>query len=242
MIADGEQKTKDVLSFLMIGQSNMAGRGEFGQVAPIVNDKCFMLRNGRWQRMAEPINPDRPIFEGVYHSGTCLGASFADCFAKAYDRKVGLIPCADGGTKIAQWQKGEVLYDHAVFCASLASRSSALLGILCHHGESDCNSEDITQYKSRFLRMIADLRADLGAMLPVVIGEVSERIAPIWGMGEIPKQINGILREIERELPLCKLVPTQDLALKEDGIHFDSPSLRKLGRRYFAAYQKLTEE
>ena len=30
-------------SFLLIGQSNMAGRGEFGEVPEIINSKCFML-------------------------------------------------------------------------------------------------------------------------------------------------------------------------------------------------------
>ena len=42
MIKDGIKNTDDkkIVSFLMIGQSNMAGRGEFGEVPPIRNDKC----------------------------------------------------------------------------------------------------------------------------------------------------------------------------------------------------------
>ena len=67
-----------VRSILMIGQSNMAGRGDIGDVPKINNDSCFMLRNGRWQKMHEPINPDRPIFESKYKSGIGLAASFAD--------------------------------------------------------------------------------------------------------------------------------------------------------------------
>ena len=44
MIVDGLGKDLDsITSFLMIGQSNMAGRGDFGEV--------------------EPINPDRAIFD-----------------------------------------------------------------------------------------------------------------------------------------------------------------------------------
>ena len=57
-----------ITSFLMIGQSNMAGRGDFGEVPEIKNKSCFMLRMGRWQVMAEPINCDRQIFEGSFHS------------------------------------------------------------------------------------------------------------------------------------------------------------------------------
>ena len=41
----------DFISILMIGQSNMAGRGALDELPPIKNPDCFMLRNGRWQPM-----------------------------------------------------------------------------------------------------------------------------------------------------------------------------------------------
>lgn len=68
-------------SFLMIGQSNMAGRAELNEVEPIINGHCFMLRMGKWVTMSEPINPDRGI-NGEFFSGISLGASFADGYAK----------------------------------------------------------------------------------------------------------------------------------------------------------------
>ena len=43
-------------SVLLIGQSNMAGRGFLHEVTPIYNENIFMLRNGRWQMMVEPIH------------------------------------------------------------------------------------------------------------------------------------------------------------------------------------------
>jgi len=46
-----------------------------------------MLRMGRWQAMAESINPDRAIFDSEFHSGISLGASFADSFAKHFWKK-----------------------------------------------------------------------------------------------------------------------------------------------------------
>ncbi len=130
-IADGFATVDaGMTSFLMIGQSNMAGRGDFGVVPPIENDRCFMLRMGRWQKMSEPINPDRGIFDGPYRSGVGLAASFADEYAKHFQQNIGLIPCADGGTGIDQWQPGEVLFDHAVMMTKLALRTSKLGGIL----------------------------------------------------------------------------------------------------------------
>ncbi|MBQ8439852.1 MAG: hypothetical protein IJX19_04235, partial [Clostridia bacterium] len=68
LIKDGLQSTdEEVYSFLLIGQSNMAGRGDFADVEPIKNKRCLMLRMGRWQIMSEPINPDRKIFGGSTH-------------------------------------------------------------------------------------------------------------------------------------------------------------------------------
>ena len=132
-IQDGIQETTNQIdSFLMIGQSNMAGRGEFSEVDPLLNPSCFMLRMGRWQKMSEPINVDRGVFEYRPRSGVSLGASFADGVAKATGKQVGLIPCADGGTSLSQWMPGEILYDHAAFMTKLAMRNSKLCGILWH--------------------------------------------------------------------------------------------------------------
>ncbi len=134
-----------------------------------------MLRNGRWQKMSEPINPDRSILEGKFHSGISLGASFADAIAKALNCKVGLIPCADGGTDIDDWKEGGVLYRHALIMARLALETSTLSGIIWHQGESDCSSEEKAKnHKSKFYNVITALISDLGVGdLPVIIGELS---------------------------------------------------------------------
>ena len=159
MIQDGiNELQQQVSGILMIGQSNMAGRGEMGDVEPIDNPNCLMLRIGRWQRMLEPINPDRSMFVGLYRSGVGLAASFADDYAKYSGGKVGLIPCADGGTCLGQWMPGEMDYDYAVALASLAKRICTLRGIIWHQGESDCADEAlIDTYKERFIRMITQL-------------------------------------------------------------------------------------
>lgn len=242
MIIDGISKSFDeITSFLMIGQSNMAGRGDFNEVEPITNPLCYMLRMGRWQAMSEPVNPDRAIFNTSFHSGVNLCSSFADRFAKQFNKKIGLIPCADGGTTISQWQEGEVLFEHAVFMAKLAMRVSKLGGILWHQGESDCNDINYPLYKERLIRMIFAIRKALGeGDIPFIFGEVSENISSKWNLGDYPKKMNALLKEIQEEVPNCRLVSANGLTLKPDGIHFDSVSLREFGNRYFDAYLDLT--
>ncbi len=239
MFVDGIEKQGLVHSFLMIGQSNMAGRGNIGEVEPIQNSRCFMLRMGRWQAMSEPINPDRAVFRGNYPSGVSLAASFADEAAKHTGWEVGLIPCADGGTIIEQWQPGELLYDHAVMMSRLAMRTSKISGILWHQGESNCRNLDEEEYKRLFLHLMESLRRDLGdPNLPLVIGEISEDISPAHGMQDMPA-MNRLLHKLQQECPNCAIARAKDLPLKDDGVHFTAAACRELGKRYFEAYKGL---
>ena len=244
MINDGIQHQEILLdSILMLGQSNMAGRGDMGEVKPIRNPLCHMLRMGRWQPMCEPVNPDRAIFEGRFRSGISLAASFADEYARAYQRPVGLIPCADGGTYLSQWMPGELNYDHAVMQTKLALRTSRLTAILWHQGESDCIAQEtVDVYRRNFIRMIGQLRRDLDAeAVPVILGELPWSIGPSWKTQGREQQLNEILRGISREIPNCAIASSVDLTVKADGVHFDSPACREFGKRYFEAYNSLVK-
>lgn len=64
-------------SFLLMGQSNMAGRGFLNEAHEIDTSRIYTLRNGQWQRMFRPINPDRSF------SGVSLAESFAEGYAKS---------------------------------------------------------------------------------------------------------------------------------------------------------------
>lgn len=242
MIRDGiDMRDTQVRSFLMIGQSNMAGRGILSEVPKIENPNCRMLRMGRWQKMSEPINPDRSMFEGKYRSGVSLAASFADEAARFWDGKVGIIPCADGGTSIDQWMPGELLFDHAVMMTKLAMRTSTLSGILWHQGENDCRDAEIAlAHREKFVTMITALRRELNAEgLPLLIGELSEHLVAHPNCGERIYQINRQYHEIAKELPNCAVVSAHGLNLMADNLHFDAKSLRQFGKRYFEAYREL---
>ena len=244
MFKDGLVDRPDVIrSFLMIGQSNMAGRGELSEAPARQSDRLHMLRMGRWQRLEEPVNPDRPIFSGLYHSGVSMASTFADTVSLKTGCAVGMIPCADGGTRIDQWKEGSILFDHAVMMTRLAMRTSHLAGILWHQGESDCHSdEEVAAYKDKLIAFITGLRCALGVTVPFVIGELSHSYSEKYGCHMRSARMNEIFREIARELPLVTVVSSEGLSMKPDGLHFDAASLRTFGRRYYAAYAALVEE
>lgn len=236
MIQDGLQSQAFQMdSVLMIGQSNMAGRGDMTDVPPIRDPHCFMLRNGRWQPMREPINPDRPIFEGRYRSGVSLGASFAQSYARHFESNIGMIPCADGGTALAEWMPGQLLYDHALLQTKLAMRTSRLKAILWHQGESDSHDPRLVEsYAQRFLAMITTLRREVGEV-PVILGQLHPGIVAQVPSAQVDR-MNGIFAELAMQLPGCAVAKAADLTLKPDKLHFDATSCRELGKRYFQAY------
>ncbi len=240
-INDGIKNENRIKSFLMIGQSNMAGRGEFGEVSRIENENCFMLRMGRWQPMSEPINPDRDIFNILFHSGVSLAASFADSVQKHENCKVGLIPCADGGTMIEQWLPDTELFDHAVFQTKLALRNSNLGGIIWHQGESDCCG-DLEKYKENLILVMKAFRKELNAEnIPIIMGELSNNIDKKYACATKTQEMNEVIHAVANELDLCAVASSEGLEIKPDGLHFNSASLRILGERYFEEYLKLTK-
>ena len=225
-------------SFLLIGQSNMAGRGEINEAIPVDNTHIKVLRNGRWQKMFRPVNPDRGF------SGVCLAESFAESYANKYGVDVGLIPCADGGTSLAQWQPGSLLFDNAVYQAKLAQRTSTIAGILWHQGEADCAQERYKTYAQRFTVMANALRDALGLWdVPLLVGGLGDYLTDFANAnGEhvcsTYHLVNEQLQLIAATLPRTGFVSAEGLTPKPDILHFNAKSLHEFGLRYFAEFEK----
>ena len=227
-------------SFLLIGQSNAAGRGFFGEAEPldICGGRLKVLRNGLWLNMFRPVNPDRSF------SGTCLAESFAKEYAIAHQEfDVGIIPCADGGTQISQWMPGEILFDNAVNCAKLAMRTSILKGIIWHQGEGDCSDEKCEKYAERFTIMMTALKDALGCPdIPVMIGGLGDFLANFDPNSTIPRcysKINAVLESLGESFPNCAFVPANSLTSNPDNLHFSAAALKEFGVRYYKAYETL---
>jgi len=223
-----------VKSFLMLGQSNMAGRGFIHEVSPIYNERIQMLRNGKWQMMTEPINYDRPV------SGISLAGSFADAWCHQNQEDIiGLIPCAEGGSSLDEWAVDEVLFRHAITEAKFVMQSSELTGILWHQGESDSVNGNYKVYYKKLLLIIEALRKELNAPdIPIIIGGLGDFLGK-EGFGKSCTEYNLINQELQKfafEQDNCYFVTASGLTSNPDGIHIDAISQRKFGLRYFAAF------
>lgn len=226
-------------SFLLIGQSNMAGRGFVNEVKPISNEKIKVLRNGRWQQMYVPVNCDRSF------AGINLAESFADLYAKEKNVDVGLIPCADGGTSLEQWREGGLLFDNAIYQARLAMRTSTIAGVLWHQGESDCDEKLFPLYEEKLTRIIDALRKELDLYdVPFLLGGLGEYLKNCL-LDERLKNytyINDSLKKIAKKEKMIGFVESDGLKANPDNLHFCAKALREFGKRYYNVFCGLEDK
>jgi hypothetical protein len=232
-VAAAQEKPKNLELFLLIGQSNMAGRGVVEAQDKAIIPGVFMLdKEMAWVPAVDPLHFDKPTVAGVG-----LGRTFAKTLLQAHPgAQIGLIPAAFGGTSLDEWKPGDKLYTDAVKRAREAMKSGKLRGILWHQGEADSGSaEKIASYRERFANLVTHLREDLQAPdVPVVVGELGEyRTAPL------NRQMNEQLALVPFSVPHSGFVSSAGLVHKGDGTHFDSPSAREFGRRYALAFMAL---
>lgn len=222
-------------SVLLIGQSNMAGRGYLYEVTPIYNENIFMLRNGRWQMMTEPIHFDRSV------AGVGPAASFAQAWCNANkNEQIGLIPCAEGGSSIDEWSKESTLFRHAVSEAKFAMENSELIAILWHQGESDGRSKKYKNYYHKLNVLVNSFRKELGDLqVPFIVGGLGNYLGKS-GFGRSCVEydlINQELLKYAENNRNCYFVTGKKLYPNPDGIHINAESQRRFGIRYFKAYQ-----
>ncbi len=225
--------------YLLIGQSNMAGRGVMTEADAISNERILKLaQDNTWVPADEPLHFDKPV------AGAGIGKSFARVMADAEpDITVGLIPCAVGGTPLERWMKGGDLYEQALVRAKLAMKDGTLKGILWHQGESDAGREDTAQsYGERLAQMIAAWRADLGEV-PFVAGRLGTFLKETTKEGKpnFWKLVDAQIAALPEKVKLTAVASAEGLAHKGDDVHFDTAALRELGRRYAKAMQSLRQ-
>jgi hypothetical protein len=232
--ADAPATAPSLDLFLLVGQSNMAGRGKVEPQDQVPDVRILMLnKSNEWVPAIDPIHFDKPKVAGV---GPAHG--FAVAVAAAVpNRSIGLVPCAVGGTSINQWKKGEKLYEDAIRRAKVAMQRGTFKAILWHQGESDLGDKKQEGYPEKLKQLIADFRADLGnADLPFIVGQLGEfhqKAAPDTDA------FNAQLKEFAAAEPRCACATSEGLTSIGDNTHFDAKSQREFGRRYAAAYLKI---
>lgn len=215
---------EDLHVYLLIGQSNMAGRAEIPEDMTGVIDRCYLLNDkNEWVPAKNPMNLYSSVRKREELQKLGPGYSFAKAMLEANpDISLGLVVNARGGTKIKAWQRETEYYMEAQKRTKAAMEQGTLKGILWHQGEG--NSRRPKTYLGHLTTLIESHREDFEIEdLPFVAGQIrsDERSMPI----------NAEIAKLPQAVPHTAVASSEGLTMF-DGTHFDTVSQIELGKRY----------
>jgi hypothetical protein len=229
--------TKDMDIYLVIGQSNMAGRAEVTADLQEAIDGVFLftgIEDSLWIPAKNPLNLYSSIRKEVAMQR--LGPAYN--FAKTLrmhrpSQEIGLVVNAKGGTALAEWMPGGHFYQEAVNRSKIASKHGTIRGVIWHQGESDLS--DLSDYLPRLETMIHQLRSDLGIPdLRFVAGHIatdqSERAV-----------FNELIEQLPQQVAFTRVVDASGTKTFDD-VHFDTESQLLMGKRYGEKMIELLQE
>jgi len=214
--------------YLLIGQSNMAGRAEIPEEIKGILDRCFLFKqtNG-WEPASNPLNRHSPVRKGLGMQKLGPGYGFARTLLENdQNATIGLVVNARGGTAIDEWLGDSELHRTALARTREAMKQGTLKGVLWHQGESDQAKPD--GYLEKLQSLIAKLRAELDHPdLPFIAGQISKS-------GPFNQQIARLPASTR-----ATAFVSSDGLTTTDGTHFDTRSQLSLGQRYAEAMIQL---
>lgn len=224
--------------FLLIGQSNMAGRGYMTEKDKEVFDKNVFILNdaGEVVPATNPLNQYSSIRKGMSIQRINPGFSFSKKIAKKTKRKILLVVNARGGTTLSQWTKGEGgegYYEEAVRRTKQAMQYGTLKAILWHQGCGDSKKTDV--YLDKLAVFVQNLRTDLGADVPFIAGELGQWRSNVAAFNEMIHSISEYIPDSDwvssdGGVPIASPDPEGKPNMKDP--HFDRKSLIIIGKRY----------
>lgn len=224
--------------FLLIGQSNMAGRGYMTEKDKEPFDKNVFILNdaGEVVPATNPLNQYSSIRKGMSIQRINPGFSFSKKIAKKTKRKILLVVNARGGTTLSQWTKGEGgegYYEEAVRRTKQAMQYGTLKAILWHQGCGDSKKTDV--YLDKLAVFVQNLRTDLGADVPFIAGELGQWRSNVAAFNEMIHSISEYIPDSDwvssdGGVPIASPDPEGKPNMKDP--HFDRKSLIIIGKRY----------
>ncbi len=223
--------------YLVIGQSNAAGRARDRVVDGPQLGVHHYRADGSWALAAHPLNDGtRAVHTGHFENhnpGHSPALHFAKRVSAAAGVPVGLVMAAFGGSPLRWWLQDASLGPLAENALEmLAAAGGSPRGVLWYQGEADCFEHSAGDYADRFASFVTRFRERLDAPhLPFYTAQLARCTMAVeddqdsqWGM----------LREQQRRaahrVPGVHLVPTGDLPLY-DFIHLSSAGNLVLAER-----------
>ncbi len=233
--------------FVLMGQSNMSGRGKLDSPdVPVPHPQVYVFnKDYRWHLAHEPLGTVPEEVDWIAtDGGTGVGPGLS--FARSLlehdpNLRIGLIPCARGTSTIQDWQPDlsqNSLYGSCLRRVNAASAYGKVAAILFSQGEAEATIPELPAgiWGSRFEAIVESMRADLSLPdLPVLFAQLGSFSGdPVPSNWEIVRKQQAGVR-----LPNVVMIKTDDLPLQPD-IHFSTESNVEIGRRFAVEYLKIS--
>ncbi len=150
---------------------------------------------------------------------------------------VAIVQCAKGSTTIEMWLPSRE--DTSLLGACLKRTHAALstveggyvAGILVAQGESDTSTAEAAYaWRDNFEIVVNYMRAEFGSEIPFVISQIGRyegpKNLPYWS------EVQNQQLLASQTIPNVSMFTTTDFVLQSDGVHYDKPSYRNMGRRF----------
>ena len=221
--------------FVIAGQSNAVGRAPLPETQD-TSPNILKWNSGAWLPGIEPTTPG-----GLYSFAESFGVWMLGLLDDP-GYTIGLIPCAVGGTSIAQWQRGQAPYSDCVAltqAALAASPGASVDAIIFYQGEDDTFSAvQAAAWPAAFVKFFKDFRADAQIDLhtPVVYAEIgpnpNDPARPAWAY------LQSLQVGMENNYANVKLFDCRDLTTlpAPNQIHLNVTGQTTAGRRAANVY------
>jgi hypothetical protein len=232
--------------FLLMGQSNMMGRGRVpqkqGSYPRVLN---MNMADDQWYAAKHPLHkagvPD--LIDGSDKAGVGPGLAFAQALTvKQNNVLIALIPVAQGGSWIDLWKEGSANYKKTLRKAKKALSdfppgTARIAGALWLQGESDSLENRYGVYSGKLVSLVQRLRNDLDVPdLPFIACTIRPDIIPKGKYLHV-KEINEDLLNLPNQVSNTACVDARDLdGHIGDYMHYNTESQQMIGRRYAQAY------
>ena len=227
---------------LIIGQSNMSGRGQ----APFTaanSDLAVNYNNaGTWEHLADPYDDESPASAVDYDNNIAAGSmipGIANSLLQTFDFPIAFVPASKGGSNLYvngsnygwAYRNPSNHFDTSTLYGQSITKAQSVGGvelIIMHQGEADlsaCRTE--VNYEADFATMIGHYRQDLYAEIPIFICQLGTV------GGGTDAGVTGI-RSAQHDLDNGTNIFMGATAMEMpriDAWHYDTPALTVVGTR-----------
>ena len=227
---------------LVIGQSNMSGRGQPPFTAANSDLAVNYNNAGTWEHLADPYDDESSASAVDYDNNIAAGSmipGIANSLLQTFDFPIAFVPAAKGGSNLYvngsnygwAYRNPSNHFDTSTLYGQSITKAQSVGGvelIIMHQGEADLSaSRTEANYEADFATMIGHYRQDLYAEIPIFICQLGTvgggTDAGVTGIRSaqhnVDNGMNIFMGATAMEMP------------RIDAWHYDTPALTVIGSR-----------